>query len=107
TKADAGQISLGREPVQLDELMREALADAQSLARPHAIAVSLKSCEPATVRGDRHRLRQLLLNLTDNAIKYNQPNGTVILALCRSGANAEISIANTGPGIKPELLPRV
>jgi signal transduction histidine kinase len=107
TRADAGQISLAREPVQLDELIREAFADAQSLARPHSINVSLKNCEPTTVRGDRHRLRQLLLNLTDNAIKYNLPNGKVTLGLCHSGPNAEISIANNGPGIPPQLLPRV
>jgi len=107
TKADAGQIALAREQVHLDELVREAFADAQSLARPHDIAVTLKNCEPAMVLGDRHRLRQLLLNLTDNAIKYNQPNGIVTLALGRLGENAEVSIANTGPGIAPEMLPRV
>jgi signal transduction histidine kinase len=107
SKADAGQIVLSRERVQLDELAREAFADAQSLARPHDIAVSLKDCQPMAVLGDRHRLRQLLLNLTDNAIKYNQPGGTVILALSRSGENAEVSITNTGPGIAPEKLPRV
>jgi signal transduction histidine kinase len=107
SKADAGQVALARERVQLDELVREAFADAQSLARPNAIAVSLKGCQPTSVLGDRHRLRQLLLNLTDNAIKYNQPRGTVTLSLGRSGENAEVSIANTGPGIAPEKLPRV
>jgi signal transduction histidine kinase len=107
TKADAGQIVLARERVQLDELVREAFADAQSLARPRDIAVTLKNCEAATVIGDRHRLRQLLLNLTDNAIKYNLPKGTVTLVLGRLGGNAEVSIANTGPGIAPELLHRV
>jgi signal transduction histidine kinase len=107
TKADAGQIALAREQVQLDELVREAFADAQSLARPHDIAVSLKECEPTMVLGDRHRLRQLLLNLMDNAIKYNRSKGTVILALNRLSENAEVSISNTGPGIAPELLPRI
>jgi signal transduction histidine kinase len=107
TKAGAGQIVLARERVQLDELVREAFADAQSLARPGEIAISLKNCETAVVLGDRHRLRQLLLNLTDNAIKYNQPKGTVTLSLSRSGENAEVSIVNSGPGIAPELLPRV
>jgi len=106
-KADAGQITLAREPVQLHELVREAFVDAQSLARPHNISVNLENCEPNTILGDRHRLRQMLLNLTDNAIKYNEPKGTVALSLCRSGESAEISIANTGPGIKPELLPRI
>jgi len=107
TRADAGQITLSREPLQLDELVREAFADAQSLARPRDIAVSLKSCEPMMVQGDRHRLRQLLLNLTDNAVKYNQLKGTVTLSLRRLGENAEVSIANTGPGIASEVLPRV
>src|SRR5947208_916228 len=79
TKADAGQITLAREPVRLDELVREAAADGQSLARPYGIQVKLEVCDEATVTGDHHRLRQLLLNLTDNAIKYNQPKGTMIL----------------------------
>ena len=107
TKAGAGQIVLARLPVRLDELVREACGDAQSLARPHNIQVTVTVCEELTVTGDRHRLRQLLLNLTDNAIKYNQPQGTVILALRRSAESAEITIANTGPGIAPGLLPRL
>jgi signal transduction histidine kinase len=107
TKADAGQIALARQPVRLDELLREACTDAQSLARPHDIQVSLTACEELTVTGDRHRLRQLLLNLTDNAIKYNQRKGTVILTLRRAAETAEVVIANTGSGILAEILPRV
>jgi signal transduction histidine kinase len=107
TKADAGQVPLARAPVRLDELVREAGADAQSLARPGSVQVSVLECEPLTVVGDRHRLRQLLLNLTDNAVKYNEPNGRVTLALRRVGEMAEVSIANTGKGIPPEMLPRI
>ncbi len=107
TKADSGQISLAREPVRLDELVREACLDAQSLARPRDISVSLRNCEQAAILGDRHRLRQLLLNLTDNAIKYNQPRGKVTVSLGRLDGKAELSIANTGPGIAPEMLPRI
>jgi len=59
------------------------------------------------VRGDRHRLKQLLLNLTDNAIKYNEPAGRVLIALSRHNGTAEFTIANTGPGIAPEKLHRV
>jgi signal transduction histidine kinase len=107
TRADAGQITLAREPVRLDELVRDTWADAQSLARPYQVRVELGACEETTVTGDRHRLRQLLLNLTDNAIKYNVPKGTVLIALRRQEAVAEITIANTGKGIAPEILPRV
>jgi signal transduction histidine kinase len=107
TKAGAGQITLAREPVRLDELVREACADAQSLARPREVQVTLAACEELTVAGDRHRLRQLLLNLTDNAAKYNHPKGTITLGLRRAADAAELTITNTGPGIPAEVLPRV
>jgi signal transduction histidine kinase len=107
TKADAGQIALEREPVRLDELTRESVADAHILAQPQGITVRLAACEEATLPGDRHRLRQLLLNLTDNAVKYNRPGGTVEFSLRREGAFATLQISNTGAGLGPELQPRV
>jgi len=107
TKADAGLVSLKQEPLQLDELVRDSYADAQILARPRAVRVELARCEATPLQGDRHRLRQLLLNLTDNAIKYNQPNGTVTIDLHRSNGVAELQITNTGPGIPTGLQPRV
>ncbi|MSU57282.1 MAG: HAMP domain-containing histidine kinase [Pedosphaera sp.] len=107
TKADAGQVQLVAEPVRLDEVVRETFADAQILAEPRGVKVELTACEELTVRGDRHRLRQLLLNLADNAIKYNAPRGDVKLALRHAGDAAEFTIANTGAGIPPELLPKV
>jgi heavy metal sensor kinase len=106
-KADAGQIALKLEPLRLDELVRDNFADAQILAEPHGILVELTDCENISVRGDRHRLRQLLLNLADNAVKYNVPNGGVIMNLLKSGDTAQIKITNTGAGIPPEILPRV
>ncbi len=107
TKADAGQIALRLEPVPLDELVRECFADANLLAQPAGVQVSLSDCQAASLQGDRHRLRQLLLNLTDNAVKYNQPGGTVAISLKRAGPSAELRIANTGAGLAPELQPRV
>jgi signal transduction histidine kinase len=107
TKADAGQVQLKKERVRLDELVRESYEDAKILAQPHGIKINLPRCEELTVNADRHRLRQLLLNVTDNAIKYNCPNGTVDIELRRNNGTAEIKISNTGPGISAESLPRV
>jgi signal transduction histidine kinase len=106
-KADAGQITLAWESVRLDELVRDNFADAQILAEPLGIKVELASCEEISARGDRHRLRQLLLNLADNAVKYNQPQGRVTMNLQRDGNFAEFAITNTGAGIPAEVLPRV
>ena len=106
-KADAGQITLALEPVRLDELVKDNFADAQILAEPQGIRIELTACEETTVSGDRHRLRQLLLNLADNAVKYNHPGGTVSMTLHRTDGTAELTMSNTGPGIPPEALPRV
>jgi len=106
-RADAGQLALARKPVRLDELVRDSFADAQFLAQPGHIHVELPRCDEATVQGDRHRLKQLLLNLTDNAIKYNQPDGRVTMRLIRDNGSVELTITNTGQGIPPEKLSRV
>ena len=107
TKADAGQVELTFEPLALDEIVRDVFDDAQILAKPAKLSVSLAACETISVCGDKHRLRQLLLNLADNAVKYNQPGGMVEFSLRRDGADAELKISNTGKTISPEILPRV
>jgi signal transduction histidine kinase len=107
TKADAGLINLKREKVRLSELVKDCYEDAQILAQPTRIQVELGCCDEAMVLGDRHRLRQMLLNLTDNAIKYNHQSGNVTIELCAGEGEAKLKICNTGPGIPLELLPRV
>jgi signal transduction histidine kinase len=107
TKADAGQITLQCQPVRLDELVRECAADAQILAQPQALRVQVDACDETTISGDRHRLRQLLLNLGDNAVKYNHPAGAVNFSLRRDGTQAVLKISNTGPGLPPGLQGRV
>lgn len=107
TKADAGQVALKCEPVRLDELVRESVADAKILAQPQSVDVKLDPCDEATVTGDRHRLRQLLLNLADNAVKYNQPGGEINFSLRRDNNFAVLQISNTGAGIASELQARV
>ena len=107
TKADAGLVTLNLQPLPLAELVRESFADAQILAQASGLSVTLPTCDEARVRGDAHRLRQLLLNLADNAVKYNQPGGSITMVLRRDGKLAAFSIANTGPGIASGALPRV
>jgi signal transduction histidine kinase len=106
-RVDAGQYRVAAEAVRLDELVRESFADAEILAHAARLGVTLTSCAEATVSGDRHRLRQVLLNLVDNAVKYNRPGGAVTLELTRHRGEAVLRVANTGPGVPAEALPRV
>ena len=107
TKGEAGQVKLERKPVRLDELVRESFDDTQVLAEPQGVKVELGDCDAVELSGDRPRLRQLLLNLADNAVKYNRPGGSVGMAIRRRNGLAEIEITNTGEGIPPELQPHV
>jgi signal transduction histidine kinase len=106
-KADAGLISLKREPVNLTTLVHDGFEDLEILAESKGIRVTLNNCDDASVVGDADRLRQLLLNLADNAVKYNKPGGSICMDLKRNGSTAEFAITNTGPGIAPEAMPRV
>jgi len=106
-KADAGLARLVLQPVNLNDLVRDLFADTQLLAQTSGLTVTLRECSAVTVAGDAHRLRQFLLNLADNAIKYNQPGGAIDMGLVREGQMAQFTIANTGAGIPVERLPRV
>ncbi len=107
TKADANMLKLEMGPVQLHELLTDAVEDAGVLGAPLGVTVTLTECQPCEVKGDRHRLRQLLLVLVDNAVKYNHSGGTVGLGLCCADGRASVSVSNTGPGLRPEDQSRV
>ena len=107
TRADSGLVPLVCENVSLDQLVQEACADTINLGSQKNIQVSLCACPSLVVRGDRDRLRQLLLTLSDNAVKYNTYQGIVTFDLSQASDEAEIRITNTGPGIPPESLPRI
>jgi signal transduction histidine kinase len=92
---------------EMDDLVRESFAYTRILAQSHNIHVNLVVCDEVSISGDRHRLRQLLLNLSDNAVKYNRPDGAVTVSLQRNDGSAELKITNTGAGIAPEVQPRV
>lgn len=107
TKADAGLVELKREPVQLGQLVEEAFDDAQILGQSRNLEVVLDKRDDAVVDGDRHRLRQLLLILTDNAVKYNRPGGTIHIAMSLMDETAELQITNTGAGYSTAKLENV
>jgi signal transduction histidine kinase len=103
-RADAG-ITLQRRPVDLDMVVLDAFRTARPLA--HGQELSLEPFEPAQVLGDEDRLKQLVLILLDNALKYTPVGGQVILSLQQRDQQVEIIVRDTGVGIAAEDLPHV
>ncbi len=103
-RADAG-IALKRCPLDLDAIVLDAFREARHLSRGQIL--KLDPFEPARVEGDEDRLKQLLLILLDNALKYTPTTGTVTLGLRRCGMDVEVLVRDTGIGIPPEDLPHV
>ncbi len=105
-RADAGQLPLAQEPVEVDLLMADLARQAQLLARER-VKVSLTVDGPAIVRGDADRLRQLLLNLVDNALKHTPPGGRIWLRQAQADGWVRLTVYDTGKGIAPEDLPHI
>jgi len=106
-RADSGQVNFEQEPVAFHELVHDTIEDAAVLARPREIKIKVDRVDEAWVTGDRRRLRQMLLNLLDNAAKYNHHGGTILISARADASTVTFEISNTGPGIQPEDLPHV
>jgi len=108
-RADEGRFDIYRQPVELEPLVREVYETAVILGEDAGLSLALRTLENAVVMGDRTRLRQLLLNLVTNAIKYTPRGGSVELAVVRRPAEEEVAITvrDTGIGISTSDLPHV
>jgi signal transduction histidine kinase len=103
-RADAG-VPLLHQRVELDRVLLEAVGAVRP--RVPGPQVRIDTLEPSFVDGDPDRLKQLLLILLDNAVKYTPGEGTVTAGLRGAEGIAELTVADTGIGIPPDDLPHV
>ncbi len=95
-------------PLDLLALAEAAVAQVAPQAEERRIALSLEADTPLPlVRGDEDRLRQALLNLLDNAIKYSRPGDRVAVSLKREAGGVRCAVRDSGPGIPAKHLPHV
>ena len=104
---DAGSESLNFQEVNIRDLLTELSSDVEALAQEKAVTFNLGPMDSLTVKGDRLKLRQLFLNILDNAIRYTPSGGTVSGSLVRKNGQACVSITDTGIGIPAEDLPLI
>lgn len=103
-QADAG-IKLDLKPVELDTLLLEAYRQGRAMVEGQDIKLGHE--DQAIVLGDEDRLRQLLLNLVDNAVKYTPAGGDIVLMLYREPEWTRVLVRDSGIGIPAEDLPHI
>ncbi len=102
-RVEAGQIELKVEPLPACELLAAAEALVAPLADVKGVALSVRDCDPALrLLGDAERIRQILLNLVGNAIKFTPAGGWVVLSSERAGDRVHVCVQDNGPGIAPD-----
>ena len=108
TRIEAGALSMSVESVEVAAVLDEVTAICEQAAGDAGVSIEF-AVEPVDlcVKADRLRLRQVLLNLITNAIKYNRRGGRVDLLVSRTGAEARISVRDTGVGLSTEQLNRL
>ena len=106
---ETGKLQVSLEPVQLAELLQECMGLMHPLARADSIDVNVQGeggCACFVV-ADRTRLKQVLLNLMSNAIKYNRPQGHVHIACAAEAQGVRIGISDNGLGLSPQQSARL
>lgn len=107
-RADEGRLPLAVEDFDLRELLAEASETASMLAENAALSVQSSMPEvPVPVQADRNRIRQLLLNLVTNAVKYTPAGGEVAIGLEAQPENVVLTVADSGIGIAAGDLPHI
>jgi len=107
SRADTGQSKLSTDIVDLSELADEVAAQLGVLAEEKQQSITLERTGAPRWTGDRLVLRQALLNLVDNAIKYSPVGGRITIRVAESPAAAVVEVSDTGPGIPEELQSRI
>ena len=112
---EAGRVSLSIVPVQLSSIIWETIDTVDPAARAMHVKFELIDAghEPLFVKADHHRLRQVLINLFNNAVKYNREGGSVMIktelqqSMALEMPFVRISVSDTGSGINPEKFEKL
>jgi PAS domain S-box-containing protein len=110
SRIESGNLSLSTEPVDVLEVVKDTVDLIRPLAAEREITVQAPSPDDPspTVDADRQRLKQVLLNLASNAVKYNRHAGTIRVA-CQAAAGGRVAIVvtDTGPGLSADKMARL
>jgi len=105
-QAESGKLPMERRRLELDTLLLEVFNQVHVLAGER-VKLEIDKIDQVLVCGDHDRLKQVVLNLIANAIKYTEQGGTVTVSVSKEGEKAKLTVKDTGMGIPSEDLPHV
>jgi heavy metal sensor kinase len=107
-RAEAGEIRLTRESIDLGQLAGSLVDQLEPVAQAKGVALhSEPALAPVVVDGDPNWLERLILNLVDNAIKFTPEGGAIAVSVSREADTARLTVRDTGIGITPERMPHI
>lgn len=108
-KIESGSVGLSIEPVTLSSILNECLSLVQPMATQRGVTIRQMPVPACAVRADRMRLKQALLNLVSNGVKYNCEDGTLTVSVTdiRGGDWVQIRVSDTGRGLSPSDIERI
>lgn len=106
-RADSHTLTLNREVTDLSLLINTVIDQVTAVAEQKQITIQREIVPCLALNMDEGRIIQLALNLIENAVKYTPEGGAVTVIVVQTGDTVSLSVADTGPGIPPEYLPRV
>ena len=102
-RAESGSMMASYVPVDLCSIAEQAVAAAREGPEHNDVEVQVKAeTRPCSTRGDEEALRELFVNLVDNAMRYTRDGGSVNVLVAQEGEEAVVTVEDTGPGIPPE-----
>lgn len=107
SRLDAGEAKMESAALDMADLVSSTAEQMQLLAEEKHIAMEIEAIRPVPVSGDRTRLKQAVVNLLDNAVKYTLPGGKIHVRVLAVGATAIFEIRDNGMGISKTALPHV
>jgi signal transduction histidine kinase len=104
-RLESGRIQFRTTTFEIGKLLEECAGLLQTKAEEMHIQIRVRPSKKLQIEADRDKMKQVLINLISNAIKYNKPDGTVTLSAQTSEEETTVTVADTGVGIPAEALP--
>jgi two-component system CheB/CheR fusion protein len=108
SKVRHGKITLDKEPVEVNSLIAEVTGKFKSIIDEQQLVLAVgRSEKPLWIEADKKRIKQIIINLLTNSIKYSDPGGEIYLAACARDKSAIIEVRDSGSGIDPGVINKI